>query len=580
MLSSTVTSLTFYEPEGRVSKESFEKKILEKCLSGKFEYENIWGKEIIHQAVDKFFKLPELSYLNLEKPICSRPIWSNVLFNVNILFNNWMKDYLPNLKIAYLKKIVVKYNSLNKDGNEIINQKNIHLILTLITDDLVSVISLNDLIERIGICFQFKFIFINELYKDCLKSKPDDIENIEGYKKICRQIVDNIGKVFFDSPFMSYFPYTSGKTKKEKFDVMYDVFNRWLSKYYLFEESTKYLKKMTTQYDSLIKKFPQIISKEDINEILNLHKNDLEQVSSLRDFIVEVNHCEETFAVYSEKKEVELELLENKEEHKNDRLTEMKRRRDKRNNKLGLVCRTSNEKFVDLTESEESKKAMSELIADENFQDKRNLTKFKQKLKKKKRKEIKRKEQQLQICLSKWMSLSHKFFDKQFLQKLIENRKKVLQNIERENFEASVIIQKKYRKHYYSRNWSKIKISVNMIQQRVRIFLSQRRRIYLQKILLIRKIFKKYMKPHNFLKKFFQIFKDKLRAYYKGFSIGERVVLVESTRIREREHKHYGIIDSINSNRIRERKNPLFVTGKTRSGGTYQSNKTVCKCEV
>ena len=68
-----------------------------------------------------------------------------------------------------------------------------------------------------------------------------------------------------------------------------------------------------------------------------LKEQNLKKVSTLFEFILEVFHCEETFGVYNEASQTEQKLFEdNNQNQQDDRLTQMKRRRDKKNDKLGI----------------------------------------------------------------------------------------------------------------------------------------------------------------------------------------------------------------------------------------------------
>ena len=154
--------------------------------------------------------------------------------------------------------------------------------------------------------------------------------------------------------------------------------------------------------------------------------------------------------------------------------------------------------------------------------------------------------------------------------------KELLESNRKRNLEASVVIQKNYRRVYNSKNWDKIKISIHLIRQRIRVFLASQKKVYLQKILPLKKILKKHISLRNYLKIGFHLFKKQLSTYYKGFSLGERVILVESTRIREIKHeKGIGIIHSFNSERIREKREPIFV--KKGNGGIYQFPSKLCR---
>lgn len=559
-------SLNIYIPTGRVSKESFLMEILKNYISPKDESEYVLlTKKIIKEMVDSFFELSQLSCLNLDKAIYLRPLWKSVFFQVSYEFKKLDCElcYLQQKKLEYINELLVQFKLLG------VRNDNKKIVLESIAEDLDNITSLKEFIKKIYSCKQNKKDSVNQLYQENLKLKPHDIKDEDKFKHYCWTTIIILGNEYFNCEFMSYFSLFQKKTKKEVVSILSNIFDSWLSNY-VIELSKSYYEKLKKKYDSLTKKSPQLLDKENLNEILDSCKKDLEQVSTLVEFIVEVYHCEETYNVFEQGLETDLNFLENKGE---DKLTMMKRRRDKKKLK-SIGSKKLSSSSSNLFESEE---AFKELMEYEISKEKKSISLKQKKEKKRKKKNKEKEEKRLFECMSKWKCLSYRFFSKNFRQKLFTDRKEVLQNIKKKNFEASIVIQKNYRKIYNSKKWSKIQSGVNIIQQRIRIFLSQQKRLYLQKILPVKQIIKKYMKPRNILKRFFQIFNDNLSTYYKGFSIGERVILVESTRIQEREHKIVGIIDSINSKRIIENKNPIFVTGMAGCGGIYQSNKTLCR---
>lgn len=558
-------SLNIYMPSGRVSKESFLIEILKNYVSAKDESEYVLlTKKIIKEMVDSFFELSQLSCLNLDKPIYLRPLWKSVFFQVSYEFKKLDCElcYLQQKKLEYINELLVKFKLLG------VRNDNKKIILESIAEELDNITSLKGFIKKIYSCKQNKKDSVNQLYQENLKLKPHDIKDEDKFKHYCWTTIIILGNEYFNCEFMSYFPLSEKKNKKEVVSILSYIFDSWLSNY-VIELSESYFEKLKNKYDSLTKNSPQLLDKENLNEILISSKKDLKQVSTLFEFIFNVYNCEETYNVFADGLETDLNFLENKEE---DRLTMMKKRRDKK--KLKSI---SNFKPPSsLSNLSESEKAFRELMEHEISKEKKSISQKQKKDRKKKKKDKEKEEKRLFECMFKWKCLSHRFFSKNLRQRLLTDRKEVLENIKKRNFEASVVIQKSYRRIYNSKNWDKIKNSINLIRQRIRVFLASQKKVYLQKILPLKKVLKKYISPQNYLKIGFHLFKKQLSTYYKGFSLGERVILVESTRIREIKHeKGIGIIHSFNSERIREKREPIFV--KKGNGGIYQFPSKLCR---
>ena len=558
-------SLNIYMPSGIVSKESFLIEILKNYVSSVDESDYILlTKSIIKEMVDSFFELSQLSCLNLDKAIYLRPLWKDVFFQVSYEFKKLDCElcFLQQKKLEYINKLLVQLKLLG------VSNDNKKTVLESIAEELDNITSLKEFIKKIYNCKQNKKDSVNKLYQENLKLRPHDIKDEDKFKHYCWTTVVILGNEYFNCEFMSYFSLSQKKKKKEVIGILSNIFDSWLSKY-VTELSKSYFEKLKKKYESLSKNSPHLLDKENLNEILNSCKIELKQVSTLFEFIVRVYHCEETYNVFTDGLENDLNLLKNKEE---DRLTMMKKRRDKKKLKSisGLKESTS------ISNLSESEKAFKELMEHEISKEKKSISQKQKKDRKKKKKDKEKEEKRLSECISKWRCLSQRFFSKNFRQKLLKDRKDLLKSIRKRNFEASVIIQKNYRKISISKNWGKIKICINLIQRRIRIFQAFQKRIYLQKILPLKKILKKHINLRNYLKIGFHLFKNQLSTYYKGFSLGERVILVESTRIREIKHeKGIGIIHSFNSERIRDKREPIFV--KKGNGGIYQFPSKLCR---